>query len=395
MTDVSKIHGPTGPSQEPGKKEKTSVDADKFKEAMHKRVEEVSQVDPDEQKKRKRQEEAEAESEALPSAPTPPPEPTTPFSSEAQTGTTEKGPTIPPIQTSQTTPSQTPQTPWTPEGQQPVTPGPPESSPKRKELKPSETHKPPETKKEPLPPPPPKTPPLRQEAPTEKKPAGQTAAELEATQLSQKEDTTGFFEKMGKKEKPEIKTASEEEAVWEEEGGAPQPTGPKAKEEGKEKEKISSTGEISGLITTPVELPPATPPGPQPLSPYLTLHPRVQELFDRMVGVMTVMHMSGVTETTITLNSPQFASSLFFGAQITIQEFATAPKAFNIQLNANPEAIALFQGNAQDLMAAFQAGNYTFRINRLETGYLAERPLFRRKEGAAGDKQDQKGDSRQ
>ena len=42
-------------------------------------------------------------------------------------------------------------------------------------------------------------------------------------------------------------------------------------------------------------------------------------------------------------------------------------------------------------MAAFQYGNYTFRVNRLETGLLSEKlPLVKRKQGASGDKQDQK-----
>ena len=111
------------------------------------------------------------------------------------------------------------------------------------------------------------------------------------------------------------------------------------------------------------------------------------EIFDRMVGVMTVMSMSGITETVITLNTPQFASSVFFGSQIIIQEYSTAPQAYNIQLNGSPQAVALFQGNADDLMAAFQAGNYNFRVNRLEAGHLTERPLFKRKEKAGGEKE--------
>jgi hypothetical protein len=129
------------------------------------------------------------------------------------------------------------------------------------------------------------------------------------------------------------------------------------------------------------------------LTPYAIMNPQVQDIFDRMVGVMTVMQASGMTETTITLNAPQFASSVFFGTQIIIQEFSTAPQAYNIQINGSAQAVALFQGNAEDLMAAFQSGNYNFRVNRLEMGYLTERPLFKRKEKASGDKQDQKGDN--
>ncbi|HKZ00289.1 MAG TPA: hypothetical protein VJ112_03885, partial [Rhabdochlamydiaceae bacterium] len=111
-----------------------------------------------------------------------------------------------------------------------------------------------------------------------------------------------------------------------------------------------------------------------------------------MVGVITVMSSSGVTETVITLNSPQFASSVFFGAQIIIQEYSTAPKAFNIQLNGNPQALDIFQGNADDLMAAFQYGNYNFKINRLDTGLLREpQHLIQRKEDIGKEPEEQKG----
>lgn len=133
---------------------------------------------------------------------------------------------------------------------------------------------------------------------------------------------------------------------------------------------------------------------PEAIPPYAMMRPEVQEIFDRMVGVMTVMNLSGMTQTVITLNMPQFASSVFFGTQIIIQEFSSAPQAFNIQLNGTPEAVELFQGNADDLMAALQAGNYNFRVNRLETGFLTtERPLFRRKEKLEGGRQEKTGDS--
>jgi hypothetical protein len=115
------------------------------------------------------------------------------------------------------------------------------------------------------------------------------------------------------------------------------------------------------------------------------------DLFDRMVGVMTVMNLSGMTETVVTLNAPQFASSVFFGSQIIIQEFSTAPKQFNIQLNGTPQAIALFQGNASNLMATFSQGNFGFRVHRLQTGNIEEKPLFKRKEKISGDKEDQTG----
>src|SRR5271170_880326 len=85
MVDVSKVQGPSGSPEGPGKKDKTGADADKFREAMHRRVSKVSKVDPDEQKKRKRQEEAEEEEQnAAQAGPTTPPELVTPFSLETE-----------------------------------------------------------------------------------------------------------------------------------------------------------------------------------------------------------------------------------------------------------------------------------------------------------------------
>jgi hypothetical protein len=515
MADVSKIQGPSGSPETPGKKDKAAADADKFQEAMRRRVTEVSQVDPDEQKKRKRGEEAE-EDEALAApqpGPTTPKELVTPFSLEQEAKKASPldlqkgGPGISPTESAQPTPAQLPSAPktaffqapasdemaddsgmleeesfgvgastpaeepaqqtpyvgaqettpaeiqpqqpsqpqpqgrpsgWAPEGQQPVAPGPPESSPQHVEQQ-SQGQlpgigDPPEKKKKTVPGIAPKiASPLKEEeqkqaaagkigapsgpeeqkqrgAPPQKKTSGLTAAHLENTQTSKMQDTSGFFEQLGKegegqgqgqkgKQDTEALEESDEEAAVQEVGAPVQPTPFEQVLEGlaeknrEEKENISAT-EITGLPTGTAETQAmAHPPGPEALPPYANLNPQMQDLFDRMVGVMTVMNMSGMTETVLTLNSPQFASSVFFGTQIIIQEFSTAPQAFNIQLNGSAQAVALFQGNADDLMAAFQSGNYNFRVNRLETGYLTERPLFKRKEKAGGDHKDQTGDN--
>ncbi len=465
MADVSKVQGPAGPPESFGKKDKGSVDADKFKEAMHRRVTEVSAADPDEQKKRKRQEEAEGEedvTEEAPQAPTTPPSQVAPFSLEKEQKKTsplemqQGGPGISPTESSQKASLPSPlSTPFPPTpssdemaddsglleeesfienipspAQQAATPtlGQPEETvsqppeqptlPTEVPLQPQQTQpqvkekeqaQQPSGKKPPSPPvgPPPtkKTPPFgmapkpfapqKKEAGPVKTEGGTTAAEMEERESTAKvQDTTGFFEQLGKegeggkKGMTPVKTPEEEEG--EVQGVVPlgQPTPFAAgveEKEGKKEEGKETPPEMGAAIPQiPGELPGAlpSPPTPEPLSPYAHLHPEVMELFDRMVGVMTVMSMSGLTETTFTLNSPQFASSVFFGTQIVIQEFSTAPQSFNIQLNGSPQAIALFQANTDDLMAAFQASNYNFRINRLETGYLSDRPLFKRKEKA-------------
>jgi hypothetical protein len=458
MADVSKIRGPSGSPQEPGGKEKAAADAEKFKQAMRRRVTEVSKVDPDEQKKRKRREEAEEEEniEGSQGGPTTPGDQVTPFSLEKESKKISPlemqkgGPGISPTESARPTkpstssfyhapspaemeddsgmleeeafiedvPSEGKTPPHASFGrEQASTPPPPAEQP------PTYQQTPPTQQPQAAPSTPPqerqtmpagqlesaqqqrkeqKKKAAAQTVPGEKKKTGSAAA-LEGTHPSKAQETTAFFEKMGKdgekgKKEP---TAEELEKEAELQGASAAPPAPFSQSlEGKEEKKVEKKEgaeefETSGLAPgTEMQGAQAAPPSPpEALPAYANLHPQVMELFDRMVGVMTVMSMSGITETTITLNSPQFASSVFFGTQIIIQEFSTAPKAFNIQLNGNPQAIALFQGNTDDLMAAFQAGNYNFRVNRLETGYLTERPLFKRKEKATGKDKDQTGEN--
>lgn len=120
---------------------------------------------------------------------------------------------------------------------------------------------------------------------------------------------------------------------------------------------------------------------------------QISQLFDRIVGTITIMNDSGTKTTEFILSGEEFASSVFYGAHITITEYSTAPKAFNIQLSANPKAVALFQENMPNLLVNFASSNYAFRINRLETSLIEERPLFKRKRSSDNDQQPKQGDS--
>jgi hypothetical protein len=417
---------------------------------MRRRVSEVSKVDPDEQKKRKRREEAEEEEkiEGPAMGPATPPELVTPFSLakekpkvsplEMQTG----GPGISPLESAQPTqpappgasvagiigvPSademsddsgvleeesftEEPPTPTPPQAQMPQQPGLPtlpsilpEAPPP---VQPVETPplavSPPETEQQPpgkeKPPAAPGIAPPVKAPPKEKIGA---AAALEGVQPKKTEETKGFFEQVGKEkggkeEQPPAKTpeeiAEEEAVVGYVPPSVPSAVGMPVEEEKKVEEKagIAAGSEMGAALPAGAAeaLPAGVPlPSSASLPPYTNLTPQVMEMFDRMVGVMTVLTLSGVSETTFTLNAPQFASSVFFGTQIIIQEYSTAPRAFNIQLIGNPQAVALMQDSENDLMAAFQAGNYNFRVNRFETGYLTERPLFKRKEKPSREKE--------
>jgi len=140
-----------------------------------------------------------------------------------------------------------------------------------------------------------------------------------------------------------------------------------------------------GTSLGPFFIPPAAETAPG----YTQMKPEIFALFEKMVSTIMVMHDSGVTETVIHLSPADF--SLFAGAQIVVREFSTAPKAFNIEFQGNAQNTVLFDQNMGDLMAAFQYGNYNFKINRMESSLLAaDRPLFHRKE-AAGDKEEKEG----
>ncbi len=401
MVDLNRVQGPSG-SPEPTKKEKASTDPDKFKEMM--KVEKVREVDPEEQKKRKRPEEAEEEKkeEAEPIEGAPAPTPTEQkvfFSGDKQkvssvssskTGflpPSEQGPAAaappqaappsPPEQGTQATPSsEQMQNRNAPTEKQPAAqPG--QKQPAR--TLPSHTHEPGQRTAPPRP------------LPQKEKPLKEPGA---APQRPLRGESLAELHKKRGESPPKAPEKAEEEAAAEVQPPplSPPPSAPEPIDQAKKREEKQAISSVSTEMGAPqpgipmaAETPPAAPP-----PPYTYLHPQVLDLFERMAGVITVMTSSGITETTIQLTAPQFASSIFFGAQIIIQEFSTAPRAFNIQLVGTPQAVSLFQSNADDLMAAFQNGNYNFKVNRLDTRIASEeRPLFKRKEAASGDNKDQ------
>lgn len=122
-------------------------------------------------------------------------------------------------------------------------------------------------------------------------------------------------------------------------------------------------------------------PPPVAASPYAQMSPQVLALFERMVGVMTIIQTTGVTETVMTLNARQFASSVLYGSQIVIREYSSAPTRFNVEFIGSPQALSLVQQNVPALMGAVQQGNFNFSINRFDVKLATtEKPIFTRKE---------------
>lgn len=117
-------------------------------------------------------------------------------------------------------------------------------------------------------------------------------------------------------------------------------------------------------------------------SPYI--HPSTVSLFFQMVGTMAVLANPRVQRTEIILNNRSYANSKFYGATITIEKYATAPDSFNIKLTGTNAAVNAFKENIPSLMNAFQNGNFSFRVNRLDVEYNSDRPVYRRKEKGEG-----------
>ena len=107
----------------------------------------------------------------------------------------------------------------------------------------------------------------------------------------------------------------------------------------------------------------------------------IEALFEKMAASMILLHSSQETETTLFLENPQ---SLFYGTQITIREFQSAPKVFNIEIHSNPTALAAIQAHQSQLLALFQQERFAFGVHRFET-YLQKqekRPVLFRKENS-------------
>ncbi len=161
-----------------------------------------------------------------------------------------------------------------------------------------------------------------------------------------------------------------------------------------EKEKVKTK---VGTSSTPADLGTQLPQQQTLMAPPLTtlapaaytqMMPVLQEFFQKLVGVLTVMKASGVSETVIKLNAPAGSRlSIFNGSEISIKEYSSAPKIFNIQFNGNPEAVSLVQGNLGNLMAALSDKEYNFKVNRFDIGLVSDKdePLFKRKGAISGD----------
>ena len=101
-------------------------------------------------------------------------------------------------------------------------------------------------------------------------------------------------------------------------------------------------------------------------------------LFDKMCSEMLVMSSESCSKTTLTLQSKEFTHSPFYGAEITLEEFSTAPTIFNVSIKANESAIILIQSHLAGFMQLLEDRNFSFGINRIDTS-IANEPFTSKK----------------
>jgi hypothetical protein len=120
---------------------------------------------------------------------------------------------------------------------------------------------------------------------------------------------------------------------------------------------------------------------------------QISDLFETMVSHLVHMNSTSINETVVFLDNP---SSAFHGAKIVIREFSSAPRIFNIEFIANPQAAALFQLHTNDLLATFQQQNFEFSINRIDTSIFHQKASENdEKSSWQDDEKDQEGKHKQ
>ena len=135
--------------------------------------------------------------------------------------------------------------------------------------------------------------------------------------------------------------------------------------------------------TTIAAAPPPTAAVIQPTGPLLTqaapsyasLSPQMFELFEQLIGHMTIQEAKGISTITVSLSMP---GSVFNDCDIVLDYYDTAAGAFNVELQGNPEAVALFTKHLAALEQAFR--NTPYKVH-LKTPTLSSksRPMFHRK----------------
>ena len=127
-----------------------------------------------------------------------------------------------------------------------------------------------------------------------------------------------------------------------------------------------------------------------------SLNTEILTLIEKLGAEMIIMTTEDSNHTTIHLGDNYPQGSVLNNLEISIQEFSTAPKIFNVTLTSSPESLEKISPYISQLLNVFRERKFDFSINRIETEISSGKPLFCRKKESANDSHtDQQGSRKQ
>jgi len=127
-----------------------------------------------------------------------------------------------------------------------------------------------------------------------------------------------------------------------------------------------------------------------------SLNTEIVTLIEKLGAEMILMTSEDANHTTIRLGDNYPQGSVLNNLEISIQEFSTAPKIFNVTLTSTPESLEKISPYINQLLNVFRERKFDFSINRIETEISSGKPLFCRKKESENDSHtDQQGSRKQ
>ncbi len=144
---------------------------------------------------------------------------------------------------------------------------------------------------------------------------------------------------------------------------------------------ISSPTPSPFILSPPLYILPISPvldPLPQ-ISPISSIPDECLKIFDKLCSEMLVMDAESCITTTFVLETESFARSPFYGATVTIEEYSTAPKVFNVSITAQESAITLIETQMTGFFELLETRNFSFAIHKIDT-HLSTDSWYKEKE---------------
>ncbi len=106
---------------------------------------------------------------------------------------------------------------------------------------------------------------------------------------------------------------------------------------------------------------------PLQISSISTIPDECLKLIDKLCSEMLVMDAESCITTTFVLETENFINSPFYGTKITIEEYCTAPKVFNVSITAQESAITLIEAQMINFFELLETRNFSFAIHKIDT----------------------------